>query len=60
MASVAVIQERIGLLVAERKALEARGGQDELEFNRIELARLRPELGREVAAFCVRGLHGAA
>ena len=47
MASVEYLQEAIRMLVAERQTLHDRdAGRDELESNRLELARRQQQLSR--------------
>ncbi len=49
--SVEELTRRIGALVSERQALRAlAAGGDELEHNRVEIARLQHELSRALIA----------
>jgi hypothetical protein len=56
MADVECLQEAVGTLVEERQALHDRGaGRDELEANRLELARRQRELSHALIGRYFRG-----
>jgi hypothetical protein len=55
MASVQCLQDTVRTLVAERQALRERhAGRDELESNRLELARRQRQLSHALIDRCLR------